>query len=132
MAKQKKVVDASVIVKWFLNEEKKTEALKLRDEHISEKSMIIVPELLFVEVINALRYKRADERRLLEASEALWEIQLHVEHTNSFLLQTAVSLCLKYELSLYDALYAALAQLHGCQLVTCDNKLGKLPNAVLL
>lgn len=132
MAREKKVIDASVVVKWFLEEEGSKEALQLREQHISEKITLVVPELLFLEVLNALRYKGGTQKILAEANRALWDMQFHVEKMNSFLLENASILALQHGLSLYDALYLALALLYGCSLVTADATLAKSANVVVL
>ena len=132
MEKQKKVIDASVILKWFVDEAGKEEALRLREEYLSGKISIVIPDLLFLEVINALRYKNKKEKGLNDVITALNEYQFHTERLSEFLLKSAISISLEYNLTLYDAVYAALAQLHGCQLITADKELGKLPNAVVI
>ena len=73
--------------------------------HVSGKILLIALELLLLEVLNTLRYKGHDERALEKANLALWNIQLHLEHTNSSLLQRAVGIALKYHLTIYDAVY---------------------------
>lgn len=132
MAREKKVIDASVVVKWFLEEEGSKEALQLREQHLAGKITLIVPELLFLEVLNALRYKGATQKKLAEANRALWDMQLHIEKMNSFLLEKACVLALEHNLSLYDALYLALALLYGCSLVTADTALAKSAHVVVL
>ncbi len=132
MAREKKVVDASVVVKWFLDEEGSKEALALREQHITGKITLVVPELLFIEVLNALRYKGGTQKSLAEANRALWNIQLHTERLTSFLLEKASALATTQNLSLYDALYLALALLYGCPLVTADTSLAKAANVVVL
>ncbi len=132
MERQKKVIDASIAAKWFLNEDGTKEALSIRDDHIGEETLIIVPEVLFLEVLNALRYKNADKKLLESASKILFEIQLHVERTNEFILCKAINISLEYGLTIYDSIYAAIAQLHGCPLITADEKLRKFPSAVAL
>lgn len=132
MAREKKVVDASVVVKWFLDEEGKKEALQLRTEHIAGKISLVVPDLLFLEVLNALRYKGGTEKSLADANRALWNIQFHIEKSSSFLLEKASMLALEHNLSLYDAVYLALALLYGCPLVTADTSLAKAANVVVL
>ncbi len=132
MAREKKIIDASVIIKWFVNEPYSEKALELRDDHINGRILIVVPELAFLEVLNALRYKEHDARALEQVNTDLWEIQLHVEKLNRFLLDKASQIALKYNLTLYDGLYAALANLFGAQLITADAKLGNFPNSVLL
>ena len=132
MARQKKIIDASIVVKWFIEEPDSNVAMNLRSEHITGNVLLIAPDLIFLEVLNVLRYKKQNQKQLNEVTNLLYNIQLHIEHTNGFLLDKAVELALKYDLSIYDALYAAVAQMHGCPLVTEDKKLGKLPGAVSL
>ena len=84
MARQNTVIDASIIAKWFVDEEGTEESLKLRTDHIEGRILIAVPELLFLEVLNALRYKGATIQKLSEANNALWDTQLKVEKTNKY------------------------------------------------
>ena len=132
MAREKKIVDASVIVKWFVDEEDSDRALALREEHRRGDTLLVIPEIALAEVINALRYKHTDFSALQEAIKSLWDVQLHVEHLSSDLLAQASKLALQYKLSIYDALYAALATRFGCTLITADETLAKAPNAMLL
>lgn len=132
MEREKKVVDASVVVKWFLNEQDSAKALKLRDDHANGKTLLIVPDLLFIEVLNTLRYKEHNIKTISQANTLLWEMQLHVEKTNKFLLEKALQAAVTHNLSLYDALYAAVAGIFGIPLVTADKELQKIPNTVML
>ena len=132
MERQKKVIDSSIVVKWFSHEEGSEEALQLRDEHILGKIVLVAPELIFWEVINALRYKNNDEQKLVLVNKILWETQFHIEKINDFLLNKIISVALKYKLSFYDATYLALAVSNGCPLVTADKELLKTENAVKL
>jgi len=50
------VVDASVVAKWYLEEEYTEKALKLRDMHVNGEIELTAPELLLFEVLNAIRY----------------------------------------------------------------------------
>ncbi len=56
------VVDASVVVKWFVKEEGSEEALRLRDRYVEGEIQIIAPELITFEVLNALYFKRLSRR----------------------------------------------------------------------
>ncbi|PIN88925.1 hypothetical protein COU57_06955 [Candidatus Pacearchaeota archaeon CG10_big_fil_rev_8_21_14_0_10_32_14] len=127
MERQKKVIDASVIMKWFNVEIGTKEALELRERHLTKEIIIIVPELIFMEIINGLKYKKHDENFLHRTNKALFETQFHIERTNQFIMEKAIQLSIKYNLSLYDGIYAALAQIHGCELITADEKLSKIP-----
>lgn len=132
MERQKKIVDASIVAKWFLNEEGSDKALGLREEHISGKAILIISDFTYLEVLNVLRYKKHTEQMLSKANSVLWDLQLHAVKTNQFLLDKASSLALKYNLSLYDALYVALATMYGVFLFTADKEIGKTPNTVII
>lgn len=113
-------------------EEKKEEAVELREKHIREEIQIIVPELIFLEVINTLKFKGDYKEKLEKANKSLWDMELHVEPMNQFILEKSIQLSINHNLTLYYALYAALAQIHACSLITEDKKLKKFPNAVSL
>lgn len=65
-------------------------------------------------------------------SRELVDVQFHVEKLTPFLLEKALSVALEYKLSVYDALYGATSMVHGAPLITADEKLKKVPNAVPL
>lgn len=132
MEKQKKVVDASVIVKLFLNEVGKEKALLLKEKHLSSKIRIIVPELLFLEVLNALRYKKNEAVSLSKVNEALFDLQLLIQKIDFNLLEKSVENAIKYNLTIYDSVYVALAQMHDCEFITADEELYKIPNVIPL
>src|SRR3989338_4478082 len=111
MAREKKVVDASIIVKWFLDEADSSQARQLLVSHTKGDVSLVVPDFAFLEVLNVIRYKSADEAVLHSVHATLWNHQLHVEKLNHFLLERAASVALMYNLSLYDALYVALAHI---------------------
>ena len=51
------VIDSSVAVKWFSEEEATSDALKLGDSHVEGRTTLITTPLLACELANALRYK---------------------------------------------------------------------------
>jgi len=66
------VVDASIVVKWFVYEEGSDKALEIRDKYISGELKLIAPENINFEVLNALYYKRLfSEEEIKEIAEAL-------------------------------------------------------------
>lgn len=71
-------------------------------------------------------FKNNNVEVLQKSAKELFELQLHIEKIYPFFLQKAVELSVSMNLSLYDSLYAALAQIHGCPLATADKKLSKL------
>ena len=73
------VVDASVLVKWFLYQQEadRDRALALRELHISGRSTLHIPELALLEVLNAIRFApKAKEEDGELALEALQDLHL--------------------------------------------------------
>jgi predicted nucleic acid-binding protein len=66
------VVDASVVVKWFVEEEHTNAALQLRNDYVDRTVDIASPDLLPYEVLNVLRCNPSlGERQLKEIATAL-------------------------------------------------------------
>ena len=132
MEREKKIVDASVLVKLFSIEEDSNKAEYLIKNHVTEKIILIIPELLFLEVSNALKYKKNDENKIKEANEKLWDFQFHIERLNKNIMDLAIKIALENNFTIYDSLYIALAQIYGAELITADEALLKIPNVKLL
>lgn len=52
------VLDSSVVIKWFSQEEFTDKALKLREDFTKGENLIAVPDIQLYEIANALRYTR--------------------------------------------------------------------------
>lgn len=117
------VVDASVVVKWFLHEQEgdRDRALALRDLHIAGRSRIIIPRLAVLEVLNAVRFSpKAKEEDGETALEALQDMNLDARSPDLALLRKANAIAWAYKIAIYDALYVALAEQVGYPLITAD------------
>ncbi|HZD42159.1 MAG TPA: type II toxin-antitoxin system VapC family toxin [Terriglobales bacterium] len=122
------VLDASVLVKWFLyeNEGDRDRALALRDLHISARSKIHIPRLALLEVLNAIRFSRkADEEDGEAALEMLLDLHLEIEPGDVNVLRKASAIAWAYKVTIYDALYVALAEQVGFPLITADEVMVK-------
>jgi len=122
------IVDASVLVKWFLHEKEadRDRALALRDLHISGRSKIYVPQLAFLEVLNAIRFSaKAEEEDGGTALEALQDLHLETKGDDDDLLRKTNAIAWAYKLTIYDALYVALAEQVGYPLITADEVMVK-------
>lgn len=117
------VLDASAVVKWFVEEEESGEMRRIRDLHLNGRVEIHVPQLLFVELANALRYVRGlTAVDVVKALEALRVLRLNVVEDLT-LLGEAVEIAFSHGVTVCDALYVALARATGSKLVTYDKEL---------
>jgi predicted nucleic acid-binding protein len=118
------VADASVITKWFVQEEYSINALKLRDDYINRLVDIAAPELLPFEVINSLRYNpEFGEKDIKESAKALEKYNLWLFPMLGKLAEKTIENALKYGITIYDSSYLSLAILESKTLYTADKKL---------
>ena len=118
------VLDTSVIIKWFVQEEDTDEALVWRDKHLEGKEIILVPSLLFYEVANVLRYNlNLPQEKIFEIIDLLFDVELQVEEVNRSLILQSIELARNKNISVYDAVYIILAQKWNCDFITADYKL---------
>jgi predicted nucleic acid-binding protein len=119
----KLVVDASVAVKWYVPEPGSNQAASL----LEGTTQLLAPDLLVPEVGNILWKKtRGGELNFTEAQDivrALLSAPPVVLWPSSLLLQGAFEIAMEFRRPVYDALYVALAVVHGCRFITADNRL---------
>jgi len=117
------VLDASAVVKWFVEEEESNEMRKIRDLYLKGKVAVYVPSLLFVEFANALRFvKGLTLTDVVNAVKALNLLRLNVV-SDLDILDRAVELAFKTDITVYDAIYVALAKITNSKLITYDTEL---------
>lgn len=125
------VVDASVAVKWVIEEELSERAHALYAAMARAQLPIVAPPHFACEVLNALyqRTRRKEQRYRIseaEAEEVAAEfLDLAVELRNpANLYLTAFAFARAHrQPSIYDALYVVLAQMVGTELWTADRVL---------
>jgi predicted nucleic acid-binding protein len=118
------VLDASVILKWFLEEDYSDIAIKIREDFYNEIHQIVEPDFLLYEFTNVLRYHPAYKTEdINRALNSLIESELDIVLPTLDLLKTAIDLAKKYDITIYDAIYVALAELIEGVFVTVDKKL---------
>jgi predicted nucleic acid-binding protein len=126
VAASKKIVvlDASVIIKWFVEEEYTKEALTIRKDYVDGKVDIACPSLLPYEILNALRYNpELGEEHLNNAAVALEKYHLWQYPILGELANLCIRNSLAYGISLYDSSYVSLAEYLDSNLYTADEKL---------
>jgi predicted nucleic acid-binding protein len=122
--KDQLVADSSVIAKWFLTEPDSDRAIKLRDEFATGRLKLVVPTLLFYEVMNALRFSGAFNRAdLVTAARSLSKYRFDIWRPHGKLLELSTELSIEEDLTVYDACYIALAMRVSSKVITEDKKL---------
>lgn len=120
------VVDASVAVKWFAEEEHADAALALLDRYKAGRCRFAVPDwLFFLEIANALSRKGFEEAAVAEVLGNLWRYQLQLIGAQWNLLAKTNALSRGCRTSIYDSTYVAVAEATGFPLVTADEELLK-------
>lgn len=113
------VIDASVAIKWFIPEIHEAAAMRFLDLD----SDWLVPDLVFAEVGNILWKKYRSQQLTLPVAEKILHdfkrLPFETYPTES-LLNSAWQIATKYQRTIYDSLYLALAQKEKCVLVTAD------------
>lgn len=118
------VLDASVLLKWFLQEEDQPQALHYRDRHLQGRDIVAVPELAFYEIANILTIQTdLPTSEIEENIHQLWDYGFEVA---SFVeIPEVIETARRYQVTIYDATYVALAKVLKCSFVTADNRLVK-------
>jgi len=119
------VLDASALVELLLNTATgQTIATRIADPALG----LHVPHLADIEVAQALRrYTKEGELDAADAAVALEDLRsLDLQrHPHEPLLERVWEL--RLNLSAYDAVYIALAEVLDTQLLTCDGRLARVP-----
>jgi predicted nucleic acid-binding protein len=114
------VVDASIVVKWVVEEDGTAEALALR-----QKAKLIAPELLAAECANILwkkvRRSELSKDEALVAARLLQAAEIELLPTRH-LFEAATRLSIEIDNPAYDCLYLALAVEKQCRFVTADER----------
>lgn len=117
------VVDASAVLEMLLQTPRGM-SFRLRVE--ATEDSLNAPHLLDVEVLQVLRrYQRSaqlDERRGWDAIQDLLDLPI-TRHPHDLLIVRAWQI--RANLSAYDAMYVALAELLHAPLITADRRLAK-------
>lgn len=121
------VVDANVIVKWFVPEEYSEFAEAILDDHLDGRIIVTAPSYALLEVMNALRkYVVRGIMRptdVLESLDILAEIKVCFRDVDGGLLKKAVEYAFAKGVTVYDAYYIVLAKSIDAPFYTADDKL---------
>lgn len=123
-APQTLVLDASVAVKWFIEEEDTDKALLIRKRYIERALELIAPDLVIYEIVNAMaEYSGMSDRHLEENIQSLFGLELDFVAPSSDLIAKIASSARKLRISTYDSSYLSMADYMGTYVVTADREL---------
>lgn len=118
------IVDASVALKWFVQENLHEEALRLLD-HVE---LLQAPDLIVAEVTNIAWKKRIRGEIASSQAEAIATAIRHyipVLQSSAELNERALEIALAFNHPVYDCLYIACAEKTDAILITADERLCK-------
>lgn len=116
------VVDASVVVKWFIPEQDHQNARALRADYLDGAFDLLAPSCLSFEVLNALRYSdffSADD--LTAAAETVPKYGIRTIPFGG--IERIVPCAETLDIPIYDAAYLAVAAEHETTMQTADEQL---------
>jgi predicted nucleic acid-binding protein len=118
------ILDASVVVKWFSEEDYTGKALEIRERVRMGEERIIVPDLLLYELANALKYNPSfDVNDVSDALTSIFDMDLDIVTPIPEIINSAVTLAFEYNITVYDAFYIALAKDLELTFITADGRL---------
>jgi len=121
------VVDASVILKWYLLDEAHgAQALALLQQCAARELEILAPALLTYELMNGLviagRRARLDQDTISLSLGGFMNLGIRF-YDISFFAGKILQYCRLYGRSVYDSSYLALAEQEDVDLITADERL---------
>ncbi|MHC1594313.1 MAG: type II toxin-antitoxin system VapC family toxin [Methanotrichaceae archaeon] len=118
------VLDTSVVVKWFSEEEFTDKALEIRERIRMGEKRVIVPDLLLYELANALKYNPSfDANDVSDALTSIFDMDVNIVTPMRGIIDVAVTLAFEYDITIYDAFYVALAKDLELAFITADKRL---------
>jgi predicted nucleic acid-binding protein len=120
------VLDTSVILKWYLEEEDSDKALYYRTEYLNQQISITVPDLILYEISNALKYNKdfiVNDVKLV--IESIYLSKIKIVSPTIELINQAIEFSSSFDVSIYDSTYLALSSLLNFQFITADEKFYK-------
>lgn len=120
------VIDASIALSFLLPDERKTKTDLLFQSFTKKKIKILVPEIFYFEVLNALKSAVSRKRITSQLAQKLIKnfLKLALEKKEVNWLAT-FQIALKKDISFYDAAYLSLAKKEKIPLLSLDKLLLK-------
>jgi predicted nucleic acid-binding protein len=118
------IVDASVALKWVMNETDAPIALRIRNQFRQSIHELIAPDVFVLETAHGL--SKAERKAIVPDCEILW-LELMADCPEIFpsfpYVKRAIQIARKARIAVYDCVYIALAEHEHCGFLTADERL---------
>ncbi len=122
------VIDASVLIKFYVPEILSDRAERLLAKVEREEIGLLAPDLIYPEAGNTLwkkqRLKELTRFEVEEITDAILSLPLKIESSKP-LISLAVELATVYGITVCDALYISLTKVYETTWITADRKLAE-------
>ena len=121
---KKLVIDASILVKWYVNEADSDKALVLRDKHVNGELDLAAPFLIIYETLNTLKYADLfSGRELKDIAVSIQNYDILMYSLEGKTADLTLEVAEKNNITIYDSSYVGLAMNLGTEFITADQKL---------
>lgn len=118
------VLDTSIVIKWFVDEENSNLAEELLEKYETENLIITAPDLLLYEFVNVLHFNNSfNSKEKISCIQNLYNLDIYFITPYQKLMENSRLLAETYSISVYDATFIALAHEFNCDFITADEKL---------
>jgi predicted nucleic acid-binding protein len=127
------ILDTSVLAKWFKQEDGTEKALDLREAFFNGEVDIAVPDLVFYELSNVMRYDDSFTVEMINQSiKSLREMDFQIVAPYSEFMDKIVENATELELTVYDSAFYTLAEITEGKLVTADEEIQEKTDGTVL
>jgi len=120
------VIDASVVIKAYVPEILSDKAVEVMARVADGELVLLAPDLLYPETGNILwKKRRLHELTLAEVDEivdAISALPIKIEASRP-VMPLAVTIAMHSGITVYDAMYVAVARIYETRMITADKKL---------
>ncbi len=119
------IIDSSVIVKWFssYNEKHRDKSLYLLNLYKENKINIFIPELVILEISNALRFnKNLEEKEVKEILKYLYSLELTIIYLNEEFIINAINIAYEDNITVYDSIFIEISNKLKIPLISANPK----------